>query len=496
MKPHPSSFDVCILGGGPSGSTLAIRLAQLGLTVALIERSRFPRKHVGESLSPGVPALLDAIGALSVLENVHARPVHRIHLRWEHGLQFRDDPKSQGHIVDRAFFDQKLLRLAQALGVCVFQPATAHSFEGDALWHLTVQPSTASDPSASPLSLSCRFLADATGRSRALRGAKRAYGHPTLALCAYWEGHSFPPEPQMEAGQHAWFWGVPLPDGTFHTLAFVDRHHIRKAPRTSLQERFLELLAQSHLLRGLSTARLSGPVRAVDASAYVAEDPVTPRCIRVGEAALALDPLSSSGVQKAMQSALSAAVVIHTLLQRPERQDAAIRFYQDSLCSAAAQHQQWAGAHYRAMRALHPTAFWNARSIEPPQEGASLHPQPLPSASMDLDSGHPAAWRLCPQVQWIPTPCLGAEFVEVEPALSHPNLSQPIVYLGGVRLAHLLLPFPAVLPARHLVAWCARVFPRAQAESVARWLLAHRLLIAAPLAPDLNTPLPLQTPPV
>ena len=46
--------DVCVIGAGPAGSTFAARMAQLGHHVHLIERQRFPRRHLGESLSPGV----------------------------------------------------------------------------------------------------------------------------------------------------------------------------------------------------------------------------------------------------------------------------------------------------------------------------------------------------------------------------------------------------------------------------------------------------------
>lgn len=50
--------DICIIGGGPAGSVLAARLAQFGLRVCLVERAEFPRRHLGESLSPGVLPLL------------------------------------------------------------------------------------------------------------------------------------------------------------------------------------------------------------------------------------------------------------------------------------------------------------------------------------------------------------------------------------------------------------------------------------------------------
>ena len=52
--------DICVIGAGPAGSVFAARMAQLGHHVHLIERQRFPRTHLGKSLSPGVMTLLAA----------------------------------------------------------------------------------------------------------------------------------------------------------------------------------------------------------------------------------------------------------------------------------------------------------------------------------------------------------------------------------------------------------------------------------------------------
>ena len=59
--------DVAVIGGGPAGSVFATRMAQLGFDVCLVERSRFPRPHLGESLSPGVMPMLASIGAAAAV---------------------------------------------------------------------------------------------------------------------------------------------------------------------------------------------------------------------------------------------------------------------------------------------------------------------------------------------------------------------------------------------------------------------------------------------
>src|SRR5690606_5230906 len=57
-----SAQKVAVIGGGPAGSVAATRLAQQGIEVALFEREKFPRFHIGESLLPHGNRVLKAIG--------------------------------------------------------------------------------------------------------------------------------------------------------------------------------------------------------------------------------------------------------------------------------------------------------------------------------------------------------------------------------------------------------------------------------------------------
>src|SRR5688572_29358999 len=61
--------EICVIGGGPAGSTVARELASLGHDVILVERAPFPRRHIGESLSPGILPLLDLIGIRNRIED-------------------------------------------------------------------------------------------------------------------------------------------------------------------------------------------------------------------------------------------------------------------------------------------------------------------------------------------------------------------------------------------------------------------------------------------
>ena len=57
-----AEHDVVILGAGPAGTSAAIRLAEMGLDVGVVERRHFPRSHVGICISDETVALIDYLG--------------------------------------------------------------------------------------------------------------------------------------------------------------------------------------------------------------------------------------------------------------------------------------------------------------------------------------------------------------------------------------------------------------------------------------------------
>ena len=64
----PEQTDVIVIGGGPGGSAAAALLARHGFDVTLLERERFPRDHVGESLLPASMPILQDLGVLDHVE--------------------------------------------------------------------------------------------------------------------------------------------------------------------------------------------------------------------------------------------------------------------------------------------------------------------------------------------------------------------------------------------------------------------------------------------
>jgi flavin-dependent dehydrogenase len=464
VAPADLDAEVCVVGGGPAGAALACRLATLGRRVVVVERHPFPRPHVGESVSPGVWPLLELLGARAAVEAAGFERAADARVCWGGPERRRFMGVQPGITVDRGEFDALLLERARAAGATILQPATARraaAVGGGGGWVVPV--STAEGTRT----VRARFVADASGRRRVLGGRRRRTSPRTLALHACWRGVGA--RTLVEARPDYWLWGARLPGGTFRAMAFVEPELVRAA--RGLGRLYRELVAAAPLFGHVlgREARIEGGVHACDATCYAADDPIDATSVKVGEAAFAIDPLSSSGVQTAIQTGVAASAAVHSILSEAGEVDAAVAYYREHQRHAVERHARLAARSYADCASYAAEPFWRRRAAEPPQP-------PVARAPVPLEDLLPLRVRLARGSTLEPTPCVIGDRIGLRRALSHPALARPVAFLGDSELAPLLDRLGADRRLADVVEDWARSVTPAAAYSIAGWLASRGLL--------------------
>ncbi|MGW1199811.1 NAD(P)/FAD-dependent oxidoreductase [Streptomyces sp. NPDC002536] len=342
MSDEPATvYDAIVVGGGPAGASAAGLLAQEGRSVLVLEREKFPRYHIGESLIPGVWPTLDRLGLREKLDAMGFTKKYGGSLVWGKGrpswnFSFEDGgPYPYAYQVRRADFDALLLTHARTLGADVVEEAVVKEplFTGERLDGVRYQLRGADRT----LEARARIVVDASGQHRWLgRHFDLVEWHEDLrniAVWAYYQGCGT--LPGREAGniliEHVpggWLWFIPLSDGTT-SIGYVTRTALLAASGESPEQLFTDRVEGSRGVADLmkSATRVSGHRTTKDWSYHLRRFH-GPGWIAVGDAAAFVDPLLSTGVTLALRGGSTAATTVASLLDDPASADAVLKQYE------------------------------------------------------------------------------------------------------------------------------------------------------------------------
>jgi flavin-dependent dehydrogenase len=331
--------DLLVIGGGPAGSTISALLAERGRDVVLLEKSRHPRFHIGESLLPFNMPLFERLGVAAEIESI-GMPKYGAEFvspRYEKSVMFEfvnalDNAFPSTYQVRRSEFDAILFRNAARKG--------ARAIEGCRVTGVTFHPDgaevTAREDGNGERTWQARFVVDASGRDTFLAsrlGLKaRSRKNNSAAIYGHFAGATrLPGKAQGNITifwfDHGWFWFIPLADGATSVGAVCWPYYLRS--RTTAPEQFLldTIALAPALSERLRDARLISPVTATGNYSYSANRSSGASYLLLGDAFAFIDPIFSTGVYLAMHGAFVATDTVETCLDHPQRARRALAAY-------------------------------------------------------------------------------------------------------------------------------------------------------------------------
>lgn len=331
--------DVLVIGGGPAGATAAALLAERGHQVTLLEKDHHPRFHIGESLLPANLPLFEKMGLKDEIQGIGMQkwaaefvsPWHDTQQKFEFGDAW-DKSMPFAYQVRRSEFDEILIRNAARKGATVIEGCRVRNVDflpdkSGALIH-------ADRDDGGSESWQARFVVDASGRGTFLgnrfKSKHRNPKHNSAAMYGHFTGAYR--HPGKDAGNitvfwfdHGWFWLIPLADGATSVGAVSWPTYMNTRGKRTVEQFFRDTIALcAPLAERLKDATLVSEVEATGNFSYECERTHGPNYLLLGDAYAFIDPIFSSGVMLAMNSAFVGADAIDACLTRPAEAAAAL----------------------------------------------------------------------------------------------------------------------------------------------------------------------------
>jgi flavin-dependent dehydrogenase len=305
--------DIAIIGGGPAGTAAALTLRRYtSRRVMIVERDAYEAPRLGETVSSAISALLDYLGASECLKDSGAVRSHANAAAWgADQLIVRDHMftgRGSGWHLDRRSFDLFLADAARNMGTTTLRNTRLRSasIAEDGGWLLALEGENKG-------LIHAAHVIDASGRTAAfarLAGVTKQSVDRLVAIAAYFQGldsTSTVHTTFVEAEEHGWWYGAPLPHGKAIAMFMTDARSVKSLGFTEWQHFYARALETRHVSGFIAGADPIKQLHIHSANSQRIHPVIGDRWVAVGDAAASFDPLSSLGIGHALSSGIQGA---------------------------------------------------------------------------------------------------------------------------------------------------------------------------------------------
>lgn len=333
VMPASPDYDVIIIGGGPAGAATGSLLAEYGHRVLILEREKFPRYHVGESLIPFTFGPLERLGLVERMKASHFQKKYSVMFVQPDGkrsqpfyfhTRYDINTVAQTWQVLRSEFDEMLLRHAAEHGAEVREECTVTALLRDA--DEAVTGVTVKNADGTLQEITAHLTIDATGKE-AFASNRLGWRLPDpklnkVAVWTYYQGAVR--QSGIDEGtttvaaipEKGWFWHIPqhgdrISVGVVAEGKYLSRDGVRD-PKAMMDR---EIENNPWMREHLATGQQVGEYWITSEYSRHSKYGSSPGLLLVGDAFAFLDPVFSSGVMLALKSAVLAADAVHEALE-------------------------------------------------------------------------------------------------------------------------------------------------------------------------------------
>ena len=325
-----AQWDVLVIGAGPAGTAAAAVLSERGHRVLVLEREKFPRYHIGESLLPFTFYPLQRLGLVEKMRNSQFVKKYSVQFVSSSGkasqpfyfsTRYSDDVAQTWQVL-RSEFDQMLVDDARAKGATIVEGVTVTQLlrDGDRVVGVRVKHEDGSTAEyRAPMTLDC------SGKESfaAVRNQWRIRD-PKLNKVAVWTYYKGAKrDPGIDAGattvafvpEKGWFWYIPQHDdmvsvGVVAEGKYLARNGVKDPGEIFRREIEQNLWIKDHLAPGTQV----GPYYVTNEFSFHSKYCGSEGLLLVGDALSFLDPVFSSGLMLALKSGVMAGDAVHEAL--------------------------------------------------------------------------------------------------------------------------------------------------------------------------------------